>query len=1003
MTSNSNGLHFPRIDGRFERIFALGIPLGVTCIPLRDILASEKYRQMLYLLRPKKRRQIKNAIQLEYYDLKRKLVQAHRDIMTLQKEYEMAISVVLLAPPIHRLPVELLREIFSFIIDEQNPDIGALMQTCHQWKEIVSSMWAALQLATWTSINRVKDVLGGGNGPLIVTIDPSSDAVDRPIDSLETERYAALMLAVSTSISRWRTIDIRSLPGPQQTSGFSGEQSHALGPVPMTALRSLNIPIRHDSSWFLDLLLPSISATASVSLTDMHLCSVQAMLYLAQPDCVQVFNYLTSFKCFLPRMGEVVDILLHFRQLEILDVSGLRFFAYDSDVELPLAKTLRQMSLRATSIGWMNRREFLRLDLCTIVSPPPDTLPISSLPLCTEFHFEGPCLDPIKKFSIPTPCTLRLHSTQWNNPRGNGQLSRLWGANPSEGVIRPMSLHLHLVHSSEQLLRALCFMPDLKELVLELDRPTALGRHFFIGILPLSLQTTKPRKLVGKSKDLLWACPSLEVLGLKYRRWFRPGESNVMPAVVAMAYLDNRNPKPRIWVEKGITNQERVYLDVMPLGASVLSSLGLICLVRGVEPPNEVVNEVIEAYSAIPNLAPIKFNYQMTMSHIPPSTYSCLFQQLRSFTFSVDISQRVLLEALAYFEHLEELHVESFSPLSSQPHLLLLKTLKKLQLGKTSLRWMEGCTFTKLEKLVLGGIKNADGGQPQCIQMPVCKSASFPQRISSKLLSAFKMPQLCDLDLHDRPLSPQKPLHYPSIKHFQLSTVSLHFGDNLGLQDALAMQPTLEVLEIQGFAFKKLPAFLDILSVPCKTSTFNAPDHGATTVELLRQKSPVCPKLKELKLKQGWVQELKQDPEWLRELEMKLKLEQQLEQEQVWMQEQVCGWEKAEKQVWERELERIRTRVREWERKHKHERECELSVIKGWYRKVPEVRKCRELMRQRVEEGYPLRCCQLAWGPYQTEITSELIGLPYLDLPDPELPSLGDIFTSWESRNLQMH
>jgi hypothetical protein len=410
MTSNSNGLHCPQIDGCFERVFSLAIPLGVTCIPLQDILASEKYRQMLYLLLPEKRRRIKNAIQLEYYYIERELVQAHRDITTLQKEYEMAISLVLLAPPIHRLPVELLREIFSFILDEKNPDMDALMQTCHQWKEIVSSMWAALQLATWTSINRVKDVLGGKNGPLTITIDPSSDAVDRPIDSLETERYAALMLAVSTSISRWRTLDIRSLPDLQHTNGFSGEQSHALGPVPMTALRSLSIPVRHDSSLFLDLLLPSIGAAASVSLTDMHLCSVQAMLYLAQPDCVQVFNYLTSFKCFLPRMSEVVDILLHFRQLEILDVSGLRFLAYDSDVELPLAKTLRQMSLRATSIDWMNHREFLRLELCTIVSPPPGTLPIPSLPLCTELHFEGPCFDAIKKFRIPTACTLRLRS-----------------------------------------------------------------------------------------------------------------------------------------------------------------------------------------------------------------------------------------------------------------------------------------------------------------------------------------------------------------------------------------------------------------------------------------------------------------------------------------------------------------------------------------------------------------------------------------------------------------
>jgi hypothetical protein len=574
-----------------------------------------------------------------------------------------------------------------------------------------------------------------------------------------------------------------------------------------------------------------------------------------------------------------------------------------------------------------------------------------------------------------------------------------------------MSLHLHLVHSSEQLLQALCFMPDLKELVLELDRPTALGNRFFIGLLPPSLQATQPCKLVSKSKDLLWVCPSLEVLGLKYRRWFRSGESNVMPALVAMAYLDTRNPKLRIWVEKGITNQERVNIDVMLLGASVFSSLGLIRLVGGMEPSNEVVNEVIEAFLAIPKHAPIKFSHPMTILHISPSTYSCLFQQLRSFTLSVNIGHGVLLEAFADFEHLEELYIESFSPPSSQPHLLLLKTLKRLQLGTASLRWMEGCTFTKLEELVLGGIVNASDDQPQCIQMPVCKSALFPQRISSELLSAFNMPQLRNLDLHDQLTSPKR-LFNPSIKHFQLCTASLHFIDSLGLQDVLAMQPTLEVLEIRGFAFKKHPEFWNILMVPCKTSTLNAPDHGATTVELSRQTLPVCPKLKELKLKQGLVQELRRDLEWLRVLKRRLKLyqeqeqgqeqeqeqereqEQEQEQELVWIQEPVWEW------VSKQELKRIRTWVQELDRKHEGERECELRVIKGEYQKVPEVRKCWKLMRQRAEKGYPLQCCQLEWGPYQTKITSELIGLPYFDLPDPDLPGLDDIFTSWESRNL---
>src|SRR5258708_39920353 len=122
----------------------------------------------------------------------------------------------------------------------------------------------------------------------------------------------------------------------------------------------------------------------------------------------------------------------------------------------------------------------------------------------------------------------------------------------SEGALRPMSLHLYMICSGEQLLQVLCFMPELKELILEMDRPTALGSRFFIGVLPQSSRITGPHKCVRKIENPLQACPSLEVLGLKYRRWFRSGESNEMPALVAMAHSDVRDHKVRIWVEKGV-------------------------------------------------------------------------------------------------------------------------------------------------------------------------------------------------------------------------------------------------------------------------------------------------------------------------------------------------------------------------------------------------------------------------------------------------------------------
>ena len=343
------------IDGSFERIFSLTI--GLHRIPLRSIFASENHRHFLYSLLPAERQRLKDTIQLEYGHIERIMTRGHLDTTTLRTEYEIAVSLAQLVAPIHRLPVELLALIFSLIPEGQNHKIDTLVRTCRRWKEIVSFIWAPLTLATWTSLDDVKATLEGSSGLISITIDPAGDTADDPTGSVKAERYAGLMLAISTSMSRWRTLDILSLPDPHQTNEFFGEQSQPIHTTPMGHLKSLSIPTHHDSSQLLDLLLPSIGATASDQLTDMHLCSEQAVLYLAQPHCSHVFNYLTSFKCFLPRTDNVFDILPQFWRLEILDLSDLGFPTYAPDVELPLTKTLRQMSIHGVPIGWMDHRK----------------------------------------------------------------------------------------------------------------------------------------------------------------------------------------------------------------------------------------------------------------------------------------------------------------------------------------------------------------------------------------------------------------------------------------------------------------------------------------------------------------------------------------------------------------------------------------------------------------------------------------------------------------------
>jgi hypothetical protein len=964
------------ISGSFERVFSRA--LGQNRIPLADIPTSQSHRRALCSLSLAERQQLKGTIESEYHYIERTLTLARLDKTMIREEREIAIDLAH-STLIHQLPVELIIDIFSFIPDGQTEKFAPLAQTCRRWKEITSLIWSPVELATWSSLDGARSVLDGGVGMVSITIDPSRDAMDRPTGALETERYAALMLAVSTSISRWRTLDILSLPDPQHANHFFGEQSNTIGPVPMNHLRSLSIPIRHDSSQFLDRLLPSIGATTSVHLTDMHLCSVQATLFLAQPQYSHVFHYLTSFGCFLPRTDSVIDILPQFRELETLEVSGLHFPTYAADIELPLTKTLRQMSLKGVPIDWMNHREFLRLQSCTIVSPrTSDVIPIVILPLCRKLDFEGPRFDTLREFRIPTISSLTLRSPQWSKGRGNVQLSHLWGAVPREGSLRPTSLHLHLTCSSKQLLQALCFMPELRVLVLGLDHPSALGKHFFNGLLPRS----SPDQQTYESKGKLRACPSLEQLGLTYRRWFRPGELNELHALVALAYrIGGPDYQAQVWVEKGVLDQEIIRIYRRQISTSDLCSLGLLQLIDGMEPTYKVVNQVIETFLAVLDSVPWFSYFAKTLEHIPSSLYPCLFQHKREMSFrSIDIDQRAPLEALSHCDHLERLYVGGLSLSSSQYHLPLLRTLKSLHLGTASLLWMGGCTFIKLEEFKIGEIiAKEDHGQFQHVQIPMCKSASFPHSVSSQLLSAFEMPQLRHLHLHNR-------FNFPIVRILGVSQSRQNpagFINFVGLRGALEMLPALETLEISEmiFPWKLGEGFIELLDVLVEhriLTGFNDLDHSHDGMTPPGQDMLLCPKLKVLKL--------------VLVLDMTLALD--LEHRFI-----DVSMEREARLRWERKLERMQQQ----QQQQQWELESELGYRWTKYHKSPTFRRFKKFMNQRREKYCPMRSCQITWGspynPRHTEIVDDLFQSPWLDMPDKELSALGDIFSSLGSQS----
>jgi len=853
------------LDGCFEPIFSL---TDEGRIPLRTFRDSLPHRTLLYLLRQTDRDQLRTEIEEEKHRLERRVRQNPRAIAKLRREYGLAGHLLHLRAPVHKLPPELLSEIFLIILDQRRHSIDPIMLVCRHWKEVFSLIWGSLHLRTWTPVEKVNSVNNGGRWLLDVTIDPLNDeTAHRPASGAEP--YAALALANATASQRWRELKLLSLPSEDSGQGFSLAWTQQLGGALKSQLRSLNIEVQKGSPLYLDQLLSSISAIPENRLTDIQLRSPHVVSYLAQPSGWNISNHLTSFKAILSRTNDTFDILQHFHRLEIFEATRLRLVSPTPGVELPLVTTLRRMELKSVSIGWMNGREFSRLRQCTIISPPePGVNPIVNLPQCTVLHFEGSRFDPIKAFRTSNGCSLILHSNQWNGPRANAQLHSLWGMEPSEIVLRPVSLHLRLACGRVELLCALLFLPELTELILELDRPTAPGRTFLMSLLPQSTWSEWCGDGGRKGGKALGICPSLKVLGLKYRRWFRPSELNTMLILVAMVSV-RREPSRgmEIWV-KGMPcqGQERVEVVDGRVSAFTLRSLG--CLRDSDRPQvsSEVVEDINMASLATLNPSCATFRYSESITSLSMAVYPSLFRKLRRFTLTAQIDQEILLGLLPHFEHLEQLSVPKLVLESPKPGLSLFRTLKRMHLGETSLHWMSGCTFVQLEHLRIDKIDDAGFSTDRSVRMPACISASIsPSPI--RVLNAFELPKLDHLHL-SMPCDGTNPPSrrwgeglYASMRQFSLRSACFEGFDNpLVFRGALAMQYNLEALEIiydGPISESEMSELFNVLTEPntmdatCAFDNIRAGTRSQRSNRDAKRRAPLCPNLKTVMIKLG--------------------------------------------------------------------------------------------------------------------------------------------------------
>ena len=688
--------------------------------------------------------------------------------------------------PTYRLPAEIMMEIFHIALDVGQLRIG-LMHVCRRWCTIIEGMaraWSSLNLGAGATPERVQHLLSrAGTHPLAVEIDTNKER------SMAGELHSSLAMA-GNKADQWQTLTVTSLSQDEPDA----QSDHVLTSTqlqPMRQLRHLDIkePVL---SPLLRLLLQNVAAAAVGKLVSMEIHSLPAIQYLLQPVHAPICSSLTTFIAKVPKMTHPVDLLPHFMQLEVLDLTNLHLSLIDNGSPLPLAHSLRHLRLKAVSIQWMGGQAFSQLEDCAIIAP---LTGLSlhhgvQLPACTILHFENWDISPIGQFIAPAINYLRVKINAWSPYTGNGQMVHLVRAGLGM-AIQPRSLSLSVVCKEKVLLAVLQLLPGLVELKLDLPRPSALGKRFFTGLL------AKPGNQGAGELQFDWrelfrenstgwrgtVCPSLRILELKYQRWLRLMDNDdFLPPLYALGYSRENAATP---------------LELQVHYKSSMNSL---------ESWNSTLPQVMEAISCL------KIPQHGHITHL----------SLRAETWDNSVYENALF--VPFFYHLQILVIHSPSmkvlnvlpfchelrvlklfsvdvaPLARGVNLPFVHTLQILSLINSTLAWMDGLVFAQLRTFEVD-----ERGWPETFKrkvgMPACTHLMFFQGHLENLpvlQSDFHLPLLDTFELRN---------HWWTIGHCEgalsalqrIHTKRLRFlmpSDFQGLSELLESKDEIEQLDL---------------------------------------------------------------------------------------------------------------------------------------------------------------------------------------------------------------
>ena len=711
-----------------------------------------------------------------------------------RRYYKLQCSVTL----IFCLPVEILREIFDIALDSGEPRTG-LMDVCQDWRRTIegmSNLWTSVKVQAWTTAESVqKTLIRAGGHPLVVEIDIEN------IDSTLEEPYSALSVA-ATSASQWENLTIMSLcQSEQEVQEFNNIFSSHLRP--MKKLRH----IRMDQSMSSPLprqLLQNIATSAMGSLDFMEIHSPLDIQYLLQPSHVSIFSSLITFKAGSPRMNQSVNLLPHFNQLEVLELTNLLLPLYRPG-PIPLVDTLHELHLKAVSIQWMGGQVFPQLKSCTIITPPIRSHPLGlhvTLPVCTSFEIVCKDISLIRNFHVPTVGSLMVKSTEWSAVRGHEQIAHLFRV-VIETPLQPHALHLSIHCPDKVLLPVLMLLPGLEELKLDLPRPSALGKNFFIALLsrPIGkVDWTEFSELKDGTGWRTMICPCLRVLELRYEKWLRQSDRiEFLAPLLAMSWSRSRTVTPlQLYLHFKSSQNSWKEFNLNPQSTVMLSTLEIPFLMES--DTSHSFDQLGRCYVSVANLHQERLTWHAGLYKSPLFTLCSYHLQVLKIATDGGI---LLSYTLLAFQQLKELFLDNVS-IPLLPHtvdLPLVHTLRNLSLVTSSPAWMDGRIFGLLERFEVD-----ESGWPISFQrgvgMPACTHIIFRQQnlnVLPLLQSNFQFPSLemwefaCfwqDSNNDEQGLSALQMIEAKSF-HFEL------WGDFQGLFELLESKDEIERLELQ--------------------------------------------------------------------------------------------------------------------------------------------------------------------------------------------------------------